>query len=233
MHKATHKILKLIIYYGLFFYGHIASGKTYQAQDNEPLQIKISKTGLNRISNPPYKITQVTGDDSKFRLKYDEDGTNIYFMPLSSVGENIEISIKNNAGITQDLELQVSDIKGKSIIIEGKTSLNLERVQKSDVAGMLRAMKDNVERKFYVQNTNRQKLSYIGILKVEQSKIYKYKNLAGGVFEITNPTKNSITLDVSIFAKSFDNVKSFYPNLSIIEPKKTITVLVVQKLVGK
>ena len=233
MHKATHKILKLIIYYGLFFYGHIASGKTYQAQDNEPLQIKISKTGLNRISNPPYKITQVKGDDSKFRLKYDEDGTNIYFMPLSSVGENVEISIKNNAGITQDLELQVSDIKGKSIIIEGKTSLNLERVQKSDVAGMLRAMKDNVERKFYVQNTNRQKLSYIGILKVEQSKIYKYKNLAGGVFEITNPTKNSITLDVSIFAKSFDNVKSFYPSLSIIEPKKTITVLVVQKLAGK
>jgi hypothetical protein len=71
MHKATHKILKLIIYYGLFFYGHIASGKTYQAQDNEPLQIKISKTGLNRISNPPYKIMQVTGDDSKFRLKYE------------------------------------------------------------------------------------------------------------------------------------------------------------------
>ena len=70
-------------------------------------------------------------------------------------------------------------------------------------------------------------------LKVEQSKIYKYKNLAGGVFEITNPTKNPITLDVSIFAKSFDNVKSFYPNLSIIEPKKTITVLVVQKLAGK
>lgn len=233
MHKATHKILKLIIYYGLFFYGHIASGETYQAQDNEPLQIKISKTGLNRISNPPYKITQVTGDDSKFRLKYDEDGTNIYFMPLSSVGENVEISIKNNAGITQDLELQVSNIKGKSIIIDGKTSLNLERVQKSDIAEMLRAMKDNSRGKFYVQNTNRQKLGNIGILKVEQSKIYKYKNLAGGVFEITNPTKNPITLDVSIFAKSFDNVKSFYPNLSVIEPKKTITVLVVQKLAGK
>ena len=232
MHKLERKILKQIIYYGLFLYAHIASGETYQAQSNEPLQIKISKSGLNRISNPPYKITQVTGDDSKFRLKYDEDGTNIYFMPLSAVGENVEISIRNNAGITQDLELKVSDIKGKSIIIDGKTHLNLERIQKSDIAEMLRAMKDNVQGKFYVQNT-KQKLDNIGILKVEQSKIYKYKNLAGGVFEITNPTKNPITLDVSIFARSFDNVKSFYPNLSTIEPSITITVLVVQKLAGK
>ncbi|WPY01624.1 Type IV conjugative transfer system TraK-like protein (plasmid) [Candidatus Trichorickettsia mobilis] len=233
MDKATHKILKQIIYSGLFLYAHIASGETYQAQPNEPLQIKISKSGLNRISNPPYKITQVTGDDSKFRLKYDEDGTNIYFMPLITIGENVEISIRNNAGITQDLELQVSDIKGKSIIIDGKTNLKLERIEKSDIAEMLRAMKDNVQGKFYVQNTKQQKLKSIGILKVEQSKIYKYKNLAGGVFEITNPTKNPITLDVSIFARSFDNVKSFYPNLSTIEPSTTITVLVVQKVAGK
>ena len=227
------KTLRRIIYYSLFLYGHITNGETYQAQISEPLQIKISKSGLNRISNPPYKITQVTGDDSKFRLKYDEDGANIYFMPLGSVGENVEISIRNNVGITQDLELQVSDIKGKSIIIDGKTNVNLENIQKSDIAEMLRAMKDNAQGKFYVQSTKQQKFDNIGVLKVEQSKIYKYKNLVGGVFEITNPTKNPITLDVSIFARSFDNVKNFYPNLSTIAPSITITVLVVQKLAGK
>ena len=110
------KISKQIICYSLFFYVHIACGETYQAKVNEKLQIKISKSSLNRISNPPYKITQVTGDDSKFRLKYDEDGANIYFMPLGSIGENIEISIRNNAGFVQDLELQISDIKGTSIL---------------------------------------------------------------------------------------------------------------------
>lgn len=232
MHKAASKILKQIICYSMFFYTCIVNAETYQPQGNEPLQIKISKSGLNRISNPPYQITQVTGDDSKFRLKYDEDGANIYFMPLSAVGENVEISIKNNIGHTQDLVLQVSDIKGKSIIIDGKTNLKLERIEKSDIAEMLRAMKDNAQGKFYVQNT-KQKLDNIGVLKVEQSKIYKYKNLLGGVFEITNPTKNSITLDVSIFATGFDNVKSSYPSLSVIAPQQTITVLVVQKLTEK
>ena len=226
------RILKQIIYCSLFCYAHIVSGETYQAVGNEKLQIQISKSGLNRISNPPYKITQVTGDDSKFRLKYDEDGTNIYFMPLSGVGENIEISIKNNAGHTQDLMLQVASIKGKSIIIDGKTSQAVESLEKSDIAQMLRAMKDNVHGKLYVQKT-KQKLKDIGMLTVEQSKIYKYKNLVGGVFTVSNPTKNSITLDVSSFAKGFDNVKSSYPDLAVILPKQTITVLVVQKLAEK
>lgn len=231
MNKAT-KILQQIIFYSLFLSAQIASGETYQAKSSETLRIKISKAGLNRISNPPYKITQVTGDESKFRLKYDEDGTNIYVMPLSGIGENVEISIRNNAGITQDLDLQVSNIKGKSIIIDGKNKLNIERTEKSDEAEMLRAMKDNVQGKFYVQNS-KQQLDNIGALKVKQSKLYKYKDLAGGVFEITNPTKNPVFLDIFIFAKRFDNVKSYYPDLSTIEPKKSITVLVVQKLERK
>lgn len=172
MNKLERKTLKQIICYGLFLAAHIANGETYQADSSEALQIKISKSGLNRISNPPYKITQVTGDDSKFRLKYDEDGTNIYFMPLSSVGENVEISIRNNAGITQDLELQVSNIKGKSIIIDGKTNFNMEHIQKKDIAEMLRAMKDQCQGKFYVQQSKRQ-LDNIGFLKVQQSQIYK------------------------------------------------------------
>ena len=93
-------------------------------------------------------------------------------------------------------------------------------------------MKDNVHGKLYVQKT-KQKLKDIGMLTVEQSKIYKYKNLVGGVFTVSNPTKNSITLDVSSFAKGFDNVKSSYPDLAVILPKQTITVLVVQKLAEK
>ena len=223
------KILKQVICFSLTFFCAIANAEIYQAQANEPLRIKISKSGLNRISNPPYKITQVTGDDSKFRLKYDEDGTNIYFMPLEPLGGNIEISIRNNAGVTQDLDLQVSDIKGKSIIIDAQSNKQEEHTQKNDIALMLRAMKDNSKGKFYVQKIER-KLGNIGVLEARQTKVYKYKDLVGGVFEITNRAKSSVTLDVSIFAGSFDNVKSSYPGMQVIEPKKTATLLIVQKL---
>lgn len=228
MNMIKRKILKQVICFGLFLFVHIANGEIYRAEDSEPLRIKISKSGLNRITNPPYKITQVTGDESKFRLKYDEDGTNIYLIPLAGVGENIEISIRNNVGNTRDLELQVSNIKGKSIIIDGKTDLNKELIGRADIAEMLRAMKDNVSGRFYVRHGNRE-LDNIGGLKVRQSKTYRYKNLAGGIFEITNRDKGKVTLDVSILAKRFDNVRSFYPSVSIIEPKKSITVLIVQE----
>ena len=226
------RVFKQIIYYSILLYANFANAEIYQPSLQEKLRIKISKSGLNRISNPPYKIVQVTGDDSKFRLKYDEDGSNIYFMPLSKIDENIEISIKNNAGFVQDLELLVSNIKGRSIIIDGKTTELLEVTQKNDIAEMLRAMKDGVNGKFYVQSTN-QMLGAIGDLTFLQTKTYKYKNLVGGVFSFKNPTKAQIMLDVSSFAKGFNNVKTSYPGVAEIYPKQKITVLVIQKLTEK
>ena len=226
------QVFKQLIFYSIFLYANITRAEIYQPRPEEKLRVKISKSGLNRISNPPYKIVQVTGDDSRFKLKYDEDGSNIYFMPLSKIDENIEISIKNNAGFVQDLELLVSNIKGRSIIIDGKTTKLLELTEKNDIAEMLRAMKDNINGKFYVQSTN-QILQAIGDITVKQIKTYKYKNLVGGVFEMSNPTKNLVKLDISIFAKGFNNVKSSYPNVAEIYPKQKITVLVVQKLAEK
>lgn len=232
MCKTISTILKRIVCYFLLFYGSAALAETYKAQSDERLQVKISKFGLNRISNPPYKITQVTGDDSKFRLKYDEDGSNIYLMALIAIGERLEISIRNNAGAVQDLELLVSDASGKSIIIDGKINKRLEDAEKKDIAQMLRAMKDNLRGKFYVRDI-KQAGSNIGVLRVEQQRSYKYKNLLGGVFEITNQAEERITFDVSIFAGGFDNLKSFYPMVEVIEPKGTIKVLVVQKIAEK
>jgi hypothetical protein len=204
----------------------------YKYQPEEKLNLEISKSGLNRISNPPYKIIQLTGDESKFRIKYDEDGSNIYFMPLVKIGDIIEVSIKNNVGHIQDLELKVANIKGRSIVIDGKSGLNLDKAQKTNVAQMLRAMKDNVESKFYVQDTNK-KLGSINNLQVKQTKIYRYKGLAGGVFEIKNNTKQVVVLNHIDFAKRFDRVKSFYPQVSKVSPKQTVTLLVVQEREGK
>jgi len=209
-----------------------ANAEIYQFKEGEKLKIKISKAGLNRISNPPYKIVQVTGDDSKFRLKYDDDGTNIYFMPTIPVGDSCEISIKNNAGFVQDVELIVSNIKGRSVIIDSKTTSKLENLQLSNISEMLRAMRDDAEDRFYVQ-IKRQKLDNLDSLKVTQEKIYKYKNLVGGVFEIKNTTRKEVTLNLAEFTNRFDNVKASYSNIPPIPPRKIATVLIVQKMGDK
>ncbi|PCI01061.1 MAG: hypothetical protein COB76_02160 [Alphaproteobacteria bacterium] len=209
-----------------------ASAATYAFKADKILQVQISKSGLNRISNPPYKIVQVTGDDSTFRLKHDEDGTNIFLMPLAKIDEKIELSIKNNVGDVQDLELHVANIKGRSIIIDGTNTLILEHREQKEISHMLRAMKDNVVDKYYVQNS-KQMLANIGELTVNHTKIYKYKNLTGGVFEVKNPTKKEVILDISEFAKRFDNPQTSYPKTSVLSSKQIITVFVIQKLVEK
>ena len=78
--------------------------KDYRYNPNKKLHIEISKSGLNRISNPPYKISQVVGDESNFKLQHDEKGNNIYIIPVGKIGSSFEISLINDGGFVQDIE---------------------------------------------------------------------------------------------------------------------------------
>ena len=210
----------------------IGKGDAYQYSAGSIIKGEISKTGLNRISNPPYKITQVTGDESKYRLKHDEDGLNIYIMPLCEVGKDIEISIRNNAGFVQDLLLRVSDTKGRVIVIEGGRVNNPEQLRTSILSRMLRAMKDDVADIFYVQSGLLQ-ISDTGGLKAKQIKTYQYKNLRGGIFELQNPTREIVNFSGKIFAQGFDKVIGVYPDELAIMPREKVKVMLVQEIKDK
>jgi len=210
----------------------IGKGDVCQYSAGSIIKGEISKTGLNRISNPPYKITQVTGDESKYRLKHDEDGLNIYIMPLCEVGKDIEISIRNNAGFVQDLLLRVSDTKGRVIVIEGGRVNNPEQLRTSILSRMLRAMKDDVADIFYVQSGLLQ-ISETGGLKAKQIKTYQYKNLRGGIFELRNPTREIVNFSGKIFAQGFDKVIGVYPDEVAIMPKQKVKVMLVQEIKDK
>lgn len=73
------RVIKQIIASSILLQAFIVEAELYKFSPEKKLSFEISKSGLNRISNPPYKITQLTGDDSKFRIKYDEDGSNIFY----------------------------------------------------------------------------------------------------------------------------------------------------------
>jgi hypothetical protein len=228
----TRKLLQLISLGLITFKIGISNGCIYKYAPDSVIRATISKTGLNRLSNPPYKITQVTGDESKYRLKHDEDGSNIYIMPLQEIGEDIEISIRNNAGFVQDLLLRVSDTKGKVIIIDGKHANNQQQLQKSIVARMLRAMKDDAADIFYVQSGTLQ-LAENQELAVKQIKTYQYKNLRGGVFELHNTSKSSVNFTGKIFAQGFDGVIGVYPDEVVVMPREKAKVMIVQEIKEK
>ncbi len=206
-----------------------ALAQKYQAVPDGRLAARLSKSGLNRISNWPYQIVQVTGDDSTFRLKSDEDGKNIYLMPLRPVGDKIEISIKNNAGFVQDLELEVAAIKGQSIAIDSNGIHNVNKtLRQQTLRQMLQAMRSFAVDKFYVQNTNRA-LDNIDSLAVVQTKLYKWQDLVGGVFEVTNNTKLEQSINVAGFIKRFDHVLTSFVTSESLAPKQSGHIFVIQK----
>ncbi len=219
----------------------VSFGYKLTAAPDHRLLVKISKSGLNRISNSPYQIVQVTGDDSTYRLKSDEDGQNIYLMPLKDIDEKIEISIKNNIGGVQDLELLVSNIKGQSIDIDSKTQpLLSHQYQQKELKAMLAAMEADISGKYYAQKIKQQRvagqqvaeqnLGKLDDLEVRQTRLYKWKDFVGGVFVIKNKTRYRQKIDQAGFIKRFDHVLASFVSSKSLAPNQSARFLVIQKL---
>ena len=205
------------------------NAETIRYTPNKVMELSVSKGGLNRITYSPYKIIQVTGDESKYRIKYDEDGSSIYLMPLVDVGKVIEVSIRNNAGQVQDLHLKVANKKGSSLVIDGAYVPASQKANKDIAANMLRAMKDNQQGIFYVQK-HKQGLGNINGLNITQIRTYQYKNIKGGVFAISNITRDKQIFSKDEFNKRFSNVIASYPANITVKPKRTALFYLVQKV---
>lgn len=205
------------------------NAETIRYTPNKVMELSISKGGLNRITYSPYKIIQVTGDEGKYRIKYDEDGSSIYLMPLVDVGEIIEVSLRNNAGQVQDLHLNVANKKGSSLVIDGAYMPASEKANKDIAANMLRAMKDNQHGIFYVQK-HKHGLGNINGLNITQIRTYQYKNIKGGVFAISNITRDKQIFSKEDFNKKFSNVIASYPANITVKPKRTALFYLVQKV---
>lgn len=205
------------------------NAETIKYTPNKAMELSISKGGLNRITYSPYKIIQVTGDESKYRIKYDEDGSSIYLMPLVNVGEVIEVSVRNNAGQVQDLHLRVANKKGSSLVIDGAYIPASQKADKDIAAKMLRAMKDNKQGVFYVQK-HKQSLGSVSGLNITQVRTYQYKNIKGGVFTVSNITRGKQNFSREEFNKKFSNVIASYPENITVNPKRTALFYLVQKV---
>jgi hypothetical protein len=222
-----NKILKSFLLIGLLGTSNLTLGQNVKVLANEKITATISNVGLNRIANPPYQIIQVTGDDSKYRLKSDNDGANIYLIPTVKKGEHIELILKNNIGQSIDLNLEVVNTKGQSLIIDSKLS-DANNHSRSELAQMMASMKNGQADKYYVRNVNKE-LSPLENLQVTQTHLYKWRNLVGGVFLITNNTKTVLSVNVESLQKRFINVQTYWLEQSYLNPKEKTRVFILQR----
>lgn len=225
-----NKILKITILIGLLLLQNTALAKTIKAQADAKINAKISNSGLNRISNPPYQIIQVTGDDNKYRLKSDNDGANIYLIPMVKTGEYIELILKNNIGQSHHLNLEVAHIKGQSLSIDSKSSN--PSTATGELAQMLASMKENIAGKYYVKRLTKEFIPFEK-LQVAQTHLYKWKDIVGGVFEISNKTKASLPLNIELLQKRFINVVAYWAEQSYLNPNEKTRIFIIQRNTGQ
>jgi hypothetical protein len=197
--------------------GEVAVAANFKLNSQNRIKTQISKSGLNRITMLPHRITQVTGDESKYKLKFDEDGSNIYIMPTGKVGETIELSIKSSTNLVQDMLLEVVDIAGRSIYLQQDNSADEGgKLINSEIKYMLRSMMSGERGKYYIQVSNRKIANKLN-LDIRQVQTYRWGNMIGVVIDIENKSNLPVNIseqDIASFyqkvrAVSIDGINSF------------------------
>ena len=188
--------------------------------------IKIGKSGLNRITMLPHHIIKILGDESKYKVKIDEKGSDIYIMPLCQIGEKIEISLKTSSNFSLDLELLVVEGRGQTIHLKRnlliKSSKNISGIEE-----ILKAMQLEQSGKYYVSEVNHL-ISEKSGMTIQQLKTYKYQNIIGRMLVISNRTTENILLPWQQFFDLFANVKAIsIEGPLILLPNNILRVFVV------
>ena len=214
--KKSKHILLLVIF-ALFCEAAVAANFKLNSQSR--IKTQISKSGLNRITMLPHRITQVTGDESKYKLKFDEDGSNIYIMPTGKIGETIELSIKSTTNLVQDMLLEVAGIAGRSIYLQHSNATDKTgKLINAEIKSMLRSMKSGEKGKYYVQASNRAISNKLG-LDIRQVQTYRWGNMIGAVIDIENKSKLPVNISEQDIAALYQKVRAvsidgIYPSIA-------------------
>jgi len=212
--KSKH--ILLLVTFALF--GEVAVAANFKLNSQNRIKTQISKSGLNRITMLPHRITQVTGDESKYKLKFDEDGSNIYIMPTGKIGETIELSIKSSTNLVQDMLLEVADIAGRSIYLQQDNATAVEgKLINAEIKSMLRSMRSGEKGKYYVQASNRIIANKLGLY-IRQVQTYRWEGLVGAVIEIENKSKLPVNISEQDIASLYQKVRAvsidgIYPSI--------------------
>jgi len=203
--KKSKHILLLVIFSLL---GEVAVAANFKLNSQNRIKTQISKSGLNRITMLPHRITQVTGDESKYKLKFDKDGSNIYIMPTGKVGETIELSIKSTTNLVQDMLLEVAGIAGRSICLQhyNHTDKNSGLIN-SEIKSMLRSMMSREKGKYYMQASNRAIANKLD-LEIRQVQTYRWGNMIGAVIDIENKSNLPVNISEQDIAALYQRVRA-------------------------
>ena len=195
-----------------------ASVLEFMHNSKSAIRAKISETAPTRINFGGYQITEVIGDENKYKIITDSNGLNVFITPKVASGSVIPITLIAGSNKVQDLLLEVSaqEQLPRSIVIASDSSHKGENLSdKSEVELLLRAMLDcdHTQDKYYITTVKR-KLTIPSLpkLSIVQDKTWRFKKLTGASLVITNKDKVTARLQGKHIKSLFEGAK-----LTVIE----------------
>ena len=195
-----------------------AAGLDFIHNPKASIRAKISETAPTRINFGGYQITEVIGDENKYKIITDSAGLNVFITPKVASGSIIPLTLIAGSGKIQDLLLEVSEEEKlpRSLIISDLRKINAlsncdsVTEPKDEAKQMLDAMieDENPQDKYYVAQLKRKlTLPSLPMLFIIQDKSWRFKNLTGARLVITNKGKVAINLQEKHISSIFKGAK--------------------------
>lgn len=193
---------------------------------NARISAKISFDSMNRIAIDKDRISQVFGDENTYTTQIDEMRGQLFLKPTAENGDKpIHLTITSENDVVQDIELLPDKINTQTLILKGEKQLvenkNASKsypslgyssafssnggTVKSRSSQIIYALKKTITESDMENSVitdtaafDDKEIKSLG-LKVNSLFARVFDNLQVDVFELSNPTKNSIELLESMF----------------------------------
>lgn len=198
-----------------------------KALNHSPTRLRISSTGINRISFQGERLDKIIGNENSYSAVIADQGNHLFLTSKKGPYATINLSLLFTSGKVVDLVMQVDGgAQSYSMLIFPVVD---DMEQETRVAEeMQRAMQEGRIGKYYVQYLNRDLLFAPAFKsKIIQTKSYRYGSLYGAVLLLENNSNESQYIDVSVIRRHFDDVISVVLNKTIIPAKQRIKAYVV------
>jgi hypothetical protein len=185
----------------------------------ESLRVKISSLSPTRISFGGYSISEVVGDENKYKIIADGSGQNIFITPKAEAGTIIPVTIITSNNMVQDLLLEVmgDEPMPQSILIttpkkiEGEVARDTRsKIDRAQSTLMLKAMinDENRDGKYYITAIPRRLANPpLPSLKILQYKTYRFGDLTGASLLVSNSGKDMVYLTEEMISSLFKKVE--------------------------
>jgi hypothetical protein len=227
MKSSSYKVLLPVACFLAISFNALGSNKISAIEiinnPRQSLKVKISSLSPTRIGFGGYSISEVIGDENKYKIIADSSGQNVFITPKAEAGTIIPLTIITSNNMVQDLLLEVmgDEPMPQSILItvpkkiEGEKEGEIVRdtrskVDKAQSALMLKAMINDENRggKYYVTATPRRLANTpLPSLKILQYKTYRFGDLTGASLLVTNSAKEMVYLTEEMISSLFKNVE--------------------------